>query len=469
MRRTGAALAASPVMVGAVTVLIATLAVFLAYNANNGLPFVPSYRVSAIVPNANQLIPGNEVRIGGVRVGVVEAVEPQQSEEGEVTAKLDLKLDAKYEPVPVDSTILIRARSALGLKYVEIGQGTSSEGYEAGSTIPLEAANVEPVEIDEVLSTFDEPTREAIQNNLVEFGNAVAARGPDINAALGDLPQLLTYLEPVATNLSDPQTKLGRFFSALADTAAEVAPVAAQQARSFVSLDTTFGALANVARPYIQETISEQPPTLDLATETLPRLRPFLVNSTGFFTDLQPGIEALRANAPAIASALKTGTPVLRDSPEFNRELGPATQALEDLTNDADARDGIDRLIQTADIATPLLRFVTPAQTVCNYATLLSRNLASVFSLGDGNGTWQRFEVVFADEGPNNESVPSDAPANGGPGSEIGNFLHVNPYPNTAAPGQPRECEAGNEGYTIGSQVIGNVPGNQGTVTDGQE
>ena len=45
--------------------------------------------------------------------------------------------------------------------------------------------------------------------------------------------------------------------------------------------------------------------------------------------------------------------------------------------------------------------------------------------------------------------------------------LHFNPYPNTAAPGQnPIECEAGNEPYIVGEQVIGNMPGDQGIVTD---
>ena len=54
---------------------------------------------------------------------------------------------------------------------------------------------------------------------------------------------------------------------------------------------------------------------------------------------------------------------------------------------------------------------------------------------------------------------------NNGAGTDPGNFLHVNPYPNTAAPGQTHECEAGNEDYIRGRQVIGNVPGNQGTKT----
>ena len=64
-------LAASPTLVGAVTVLVVIVAVFLAYQANQGLPFVPTYKLSAKVPNANTLVPGNEVRIGGIRVGAI--------------------------------------------------------------------------------------------------------------------------------------------------------------------------------------------------------------------------------------------------------------------------------------------------------------------------------------------------------------------------------------------------------------
>ena len=43
----------------------------------------------------------------------------------------------------------------------------------------------------------------------------------------------------------------------------------------------------------------------------------------------------------------------------------------------------------------------------------------------------------------------------------------MNPYPNTASPGQPKECEAGNEEYIAGQTQIGNVPGIQSATTDG--
>ena len=467
MRGRGTTLASNPVMVGAITVLIVILAVFLAYNANQGLPFVPTYRITAQVPNADQLVPGNEVRISGVRVGVVEKIEPVAHEDGTTTAKLDLKLDADAEPVPTDSTVTVRAQSSLGLKYVEITKGESDEGYEQGAELPLSAAKPEPVDFDEVLNTFDEPTRLAIQRNLVEFGNAIAARGPALNAAIGELAPLLERLQPVGRILSAPSTRLGRLFQALGDTAAEAAPVAEIQAQMFVALDTTFGALANVARPFIQETISKSPPTEDTAIATLPTIRPFLAHNAALFEELQPGIRALRINAPILADATEVGIPALRAAPLLNKQLDPTASALLDLANDAGAREGLDDLTSFNQILAPTLKFITPAQSVCNYATLLARNVASLLRLGDGIGTWQRFIVFDVPQGPNSEGGPSSAPANGG-GSDGRNFLHVNPYPNTASPGQERECEAGNEVFTGGQAVIGNVPGNQGTETEDQ-
>ncbi len=129
--------ASSPVIVGAVTVLVLIVAVFLAYNANNGLPFVSTYNLTARVPNADAIVKGNEVRIGGARVGIVRSVSPVQLENGEVVAELDLRLDKTAEPVPVNSTMIIRPKSPLGLKYLQIVPGESDEGFEAGDTIPV--------------------------------------------------------------------------------------------------------------------------------------------------------------------------------------------------------------------------------------------------------------------------------------------------------------------------------------------
>ncbi len=463
-------------MVGAVTTLIVILAVFLAYNANNGLPFVPSYRISVQVPNAETLVPGNDVRIGGVRVGFVEDVVPVSHPDGKVTARADLKLDKNVDPIPKGSTVVVRARSALGLKYLEINRTDSDQGYPEGSELPLSAAHPHPVEYDQVLGTFNGPTRVAIRHNLVEFGAVLAGRGPQLNAALGQLRPLLRRLEPVARNLASSKTGLARFFREAGATAAEVAPVAETQAHMFGSLDTTFGALASVARPFIQETISETPPTFDTLIRTNPRITTFLRHNAALFADLRPGVHTLDETAPEIASALETGADVLPGTVALNAQLPPTAEALERFARDRGVQGGISRATQTASYLTPTLRFVGPAQSVCNYGTLFLRNAASIFSIGDGIGTSQRFVLMSSPGGPNNETSPASAPANQAgnednpvAGDAGANFLHSNPYPNTASPGQrPRECEPGNENYIAGQRVIGNTPGNSGIVTEGQ-
>jgi ABC-type transporter Mla subunit MlaD len=458
-------------VIGALAVLITILAVFLAYNANNGLPFVKTYRLTAQVPDANGLVKGNEVRIGGVRVGVIEDISPVQNEDGSTNAALGLKLDTVVDPLPVDSTVIIRSRSALGLQYLQIDRGSSDEGYEEGAELPLDAATPEPVQFDEVLSTFDEPTRVAIKKNLFEFGNALAGRGPDLNIAIGAFKPLLPRLERVTRLLANPNSGIGPFFSALEQSAAEVAPVAETQAQMFVELNTTLAAFADIARPYLQETISRTPVTLQTTIDTLPTIRPFLVNSRGLFRDLEPGTRALAVSADTIESALLVGTPVLRKSPILNAELAPTAASLRAFNDNPDVRTGLRRLTDLSNALDRPLRFIAPAQSVCNYATLLFRNLASSGSEGNWLGNWQRGNALNNPLGPNNEGGPSSAPASGGGGALDPlrkNYLHTNPYPNTAAPGQTFECEAGNETYPIGQTTIGNVPGNQGILTEEQ-
>lgn len=487
-------LAASPVMVGAVTVLVATVAVFLAYQANTGLPFVPTYRVSVLVPNADTVVPNNEVRIGGVQVGTVEAVEAVQNgsststtttttettttveaaptyatgEAGTYSAKLDLKLNRSIAPLPVDSTVLIRAKSALGLKYLEITPGKSQEGYPEGATIPLAQARPEPVDIDQVFNTFDEPTRKAIQVQLKNFGDGLAGRGGDLNAAIGNLVPLTQALPKAMGNLASSDTQLDRFVRAIAAASAEAGPVGEQQAQAFVGLNKTFQALADVSRPYIQESITEGPPTEDVTIETMPRIRPFLADTAKLFANLRPGMAALRKAGPSISQAIVKGIPALQGAPAFNALLPGLSAEVLNLSNDATARTGLDSLIGASDYLESLITFIGPAQSTCNYATLLFRNIADLASTGDSLGSLLRFISFSAPnfgEGGDNIGTPSANPANG-PGD---NYLHYNPYPNTAAPGQsPRECEAGNEPYPRQVQVIGNPPGDQGVVTEDQ-
>jgi ABC-type transporter Mla subunit MlaD len=458
--------ASSPVIVGAVTVLVVIVAVFLAYNANQGLPFVSTYDIKARVPNANALVDYNEVRIGGARVGVVEKVRPIQLESGGVAAELDLSLDPSAEPIPADSTMIIRPKSPLGLKYLQLVPGDSSRGLEPGETLPLSAARPEPVDIDQFFSMFDEETRRNVQRVNAGFGNALAGRGPQFNNALGSLRNLAIAAQPVLRTIVAPGANFGGFWRALEDLNATVAPVALTQADLFVALDRTFAAFARVSRPYIQETIEKGPRTLDAAIEDLPAIRPFLDSSDRFFTALQPGAKALGRTSPTIDAALRAGIPALNRSPRLFAQLEPTADALLAFQSAPGVFNGFDLLIDLNRTLSPSLRFLAPAQTSCNYLTLAFTNLASAFSESNGQGNWLTAITFEPPLGPNSESAPASAPA---AGPESRNHLHFNPYPRTAAPGQDGVCEAGNERYEPGRTTIGGSPQLWGTTTENEE
>lgn len=458
--------ASSPVIVGTVTVLVVIVAVFLAYNANNGLPFVSTYDLTARVPNADALVKGNEIRIGGARVGVVTSVRPVQLGGGRVAAELSLRLDKSAEPVPVDSSLIVRPKSPLGLKYLQLVPGSSRRGFPPGATIPISAAHPEPVDIDQFFDMFNEKTRDAIRRNLAGFGNSLAGRGPQINGAIGALRRLVESGQPALRTLVAPGTNFGGFWRALEDLSATVAPVAEQQASLFVALDRTFAAFARVSRPFIQETISKGPRTLDTANADLPALRPFLRDSGRFFAALRPGARALARTSPTIDAALRAGIPVLNASPVLYAQLTPTAEALLAFQNEPGVFNGLDLLIDTNDLLDPAIGFIAPAQTKCNYLSLAFLNVANAFSETNGQGNWLSAIGFEPPNGPNAEGAPASAPANG---PESLNHLHYNPYPRTAAPGQGGVCEAGNEKYARGQTIIGHSPKLWGTQTFNKE
>ncbi|HEX8978056.1 MAG TPA: MlaD family protein, partial [Solirubrobacteraceae bacterium] len=166
---------ANPVLVGAMTVLVLLVAVFLAYNANNGLPFVPTRELKVNMASGSDLVVGNEVREGGFRIGLVSALRPIKLRSGQVAAQLTLQLNPGEGNVPVDSTAEVRPRSVLGLKFVDLHKGSSRRVFADGGTMPIAQTSV-PVQFEDINMAFNPPTRTAIDRNLVGFGDALAGR-----------------------------------------------------------------------------------------------------------------------------------------------------------------------------------------------------------------------------------------------------------------------------------------------------
>jgi virulence factor Mce-like protein len=471
-RRRNNSIAANPILIGGVTVLVTIVAVFLSYNANHGLPFVPTYKVNVVLPDAAGLIAGNEVRIGGARVGVVHKIDAIARRDGSTGARLELALDDTSNHLPVDSVVKVRPKSSLGLKYVEITRGTASSTIPADGTLTVPRGTTRPIDIDDFFNMYDEPTRQGSTDNLFAYGTAFAGRGGDINQALSDLDPLVQHLEPGARNLVAARTKFQDLFPAFAQAAAEVAPVAGVQAALFGNLNTTFRAFADNADA-LEASIAGGPHALDVATRELPAQAGFEADSTELFRRFKKPFASLAAASVHLAPAFKAGTPALKISPQLNARIVATLNALDTFVSDPRVLPALQRLTETANLLNPTVAFLAPTQTTCNYVSLLFRNLGSALSEGDAVGTFLRTDPVVAAQLPNSEAGPSSAPANGPPDDPDprktpirDTYLHSNPYPNTAAPGQIKECESGLDKYIPKQQVIGNIPGNQGTAVD---
>jgi ABC-type transporter Mla subunit MlaD len=519
-------LAASPTMVGAVTTLIVIVAVFLAYNANSGLPFVPVYRVSVEVPDAARLTNNNEVRIGGHRVGVVESIDITRSENatetaqadgdsegvgntGGAIAELNLKLQKDIEPLPQDSIFRVRYRSSFGLKYLEIIRGTgeaAEEGFTFNGTddgatcaVPIdpetfsqeiseEAGNgcfQAQTEFDDIANTFDNPTRENARTNLEGFGTAFAGRGTSLNDAITSLEPLFEGLLPVAKVLTENSTQFDRFFPELADAARIVAPVATEQAEFFGFAARAFAAIS--ADPSaLQETISEGVPTLETGIQVLPAQRAFLRDFAVLSRELRPGVSALRTTLPVLNEAVAVGTPVLRRSPAMNRRLRGVFQETNDLVSQPSTRLTLQRLGETFDTAAPLAKYVVPAQTVCNNWNYYFTFFAEAFSDPDQVGYAYRQVASGAPLSPEVESNVagySGTTASGRAGALGGGVFEpfelpiANAGPYMPAGQKNNDCQLGQRGYPLGAatapgqprssaaNLMSDLPGSRGPTT----
>lgn len=463
-------LAASPLLIGALTVLIAVVAVYVSYGANNGLPFTPTYDIKAELPEASGLEPGNQVRLFGRRVGIISKIVPYQNPRtGKLTAIVDLKLEKHVEPLPADTTTEVQSVSDIGLKYLELKRGTSPRTIPAGATIPVSHSR-EPVEIQDFFNIFDKKTRIALQQNTNTFGNGFAGRGVGLNQTIHTLRPLTENAVPVLHNLASPQTGFGQLWVALDKAAREVSPVAETQATLFRELATFFREWAGAAEP-LERTIEGGPPALRQAIHSFPYEQPFIGKATEFFALLHPSAKILTTVASPLGHAFEVGAVNLHNAVALNSELANSLQALALFSTNPQVALGLEELTHTAELGTPLFAGIAPAQTKCNYVTLAFRNLANSLAESIGNGTVARVVPILAPSGPNNEGLPASAPANGesrdlnaNTGKYFNdNHLHYNPYPYVGGPGQPNECEAGNMQFVEGQTVIGNTSTTLGT------
>ncbi len=467
-------IASDPIFIGVIAVLVVVAAVLLAYGANRGLPFVPVKQLEVDVPNAARLVVGNEVREGGFRIGQITKIAPVPGKGS--GAQLTLSLDTSATPIPADSTIKIRPRSALGLKYVELVKGSSARELPDGATISASAGAVGP-ELDDFFSTFDAPTRANVDRNLDYLGQALAGRGNAVNRSLAALPELVSDLPPVMRTLSDADTRLRRLIAELGDTTRILAPQSQPLATSFTSMADTFEAASRDPQA-LEDTIARTPATLDEGIASLPDTRPFLTRLAGISDEVRGTARELRVSLPSINRAIASGTRVLRRTPQFTDKLQGTLRALRDLAKSPTTDTTLAGLTDTMKTLNPTLRYVGPQITVCNYFTYFWSFISDHFSEEDATGTHQRIQVKFAPLTQTNSigNYGAVRPAAGGTTDPVTKAafgdnvtLHQSDYPRAVDAQGNADCESGQRGYPNSDSVFTEhrTPGNQGPTYKG--
>ena len=463
-RRATASIVSSPVLVGAVTVLIVIVAVFLAYNANEGLPFVPTYDLHADLPSASNLVHGDEVRVGGMRVGIVSSIGPgtvQTPNGPRPVARVDLKLDKTVQPLPRDSRLHVRPVSSIGLKYLELTPGVSPDSFPAGATIPLANAT-KPVEFDDLLNTFTARTRAGQKEGFTEFGDALAGRGQSINEAIARFAPFFGHLTPVMRVLSDPSTRLARLLPEIARTSSQVAPVAVVNALLFGKMADTLTAIGHDPAALTQ-TIRKSPPTELTAIASLRVQRPFLADLADLSGRLLPDALELRPSLPPFTAALAHGSRVVPQTVPLDRQTRDVYVALDDLARRPETLPALQNLTTLTQLSRSVFGYVAPYQTVCNYAVYQLWSLSGQLDEEVPGGTAERVGI----KGDNGEQTnrasntdsfrAADVPYNQNPkGQQSANnrgpleSLHGQAYAPAIDAHGNADCQTGQTGYLKG-------------------
>ncbi len=272
-RRRSSSPFSNPVLIGALAVLVMVVAVVLAFQANNGLPFVPRYTLYIKAPNAEELTHGAEVHMGGALVGTVSKVTAARDRSGRPIALIDAKLEQERRAAAGRHALHDPHEGSIGEKYLDVTLGHSRRTWRNGATVPLGQTSA-TVDLDQVLVDLYTPRDSNGRRRRPRSASARHSPG----AGTGSIRRSVsschwsTELAPVMRNLAAPRTNLKGFLDGLGSFVSALAPVSRAAGQLYTNLDTTFKALAGVATPYLQDWIKETPPTFQAVISDGPQI-----------------------------------------------------------------------------------------------------------------------------------------------------------------------------------------------------
>ena len=198
------------------TALVLALVVVVAiisFRIVNGLT---EYRLVVPLDSAEGLNPGSDVLIAGAKAGSVQDI----ALEGTQTL-VTIAVDDAYAPVHADARVNVRPKSLLGEKYVALDPG-SADVLPSGSRLPHTQV-ARAVELQDVVNSLDQPTREKLRTLVISLGGGLAGRGLDTNQALMYGRQDLDHLAAITDTLAARDQDLQKVIQGLDQVTAELA------------------------------------------------------------------------------------------------------------------------------------------------------------------------------------------------------------------------------------------------------
>jgi phospholipid/cholesterol/gamma-HCH transport system substrate-binding protein len=299
--------------------------------------------------DVSPMLPGNDVKVHGVKVGEVESMVEVNG-----IAKVALKVGPEAMPLHTDARATVRPVSLLGERFMELDPGTPKAPImPPGGMIPLSQTG-QNTDLDEVLNTFDDKTGQSLAAFVAVLGEGVQGNGASLDAsikalspALGQTDKLVKVLqdqnatlnslvenvEPVARSLAQDNGRtldelVNSTTSLLNTTTTNVAALNAtldELPSTLVAARGTLGNLADTAEPTAELLRSIRPTTdnlkeisdelqnfSDSADPALDKLVPVLEKGTDTLEKAQPVAEDLRALGPDLTKTSEGLKPILQ-------------------------------------------------------------------------------------------------------------------------------------------------------------
>lgn len=216
------------------------------------LPGVGAYEVTVPVQDAAGLSPGSDVMIAGALAGRVESISL-----GQGAALVLVGIDAEHAPLHTDAVVSVRPKSLLGERYLALDPGQAPGTLPSGATLPATQVT-QSTDLQDVINSFDAPTRAKLQTLIVELGGGVAGRGTELNGALVSGRHDLSDLRGIAATLASRDAELRQAIANLDSVTQELAQ--SDRRQQLGSLITNLEALlANLAdqEAQLQQALSQ--------------------------------------------------------------------------------------------------------------------------------------------------------------------------------------------------------------------